>query len=235
MRKPLGERQRGRVRLGRRLALLGAVISFGAFALSTWARQDWPGQGLAWIVLVAVTLAGVALLLTLPPRLRNGALTALSVAVFFVLAWATAVLFAGGGTDGEGSALPDPTDRETAASPDDPAATPPETARPRPSGWPVTPPPATARPTEVEPTAQPTAGATPTRSDSPAAGTPTAQAPPPAGGDGTGSAAMITAVGGLVTAISGCVTAAAALKQANTTARQAAAQAQPPTPPGPPA
>ncbi|MFI8938296.1 hypothetical protein [Streptomyces syringium] len=216
MRKPLGERQRGRVRLGRRLALLGAVISFGAFAVSTWARQGWPGPGLAWVAVLAMTPAGVALLVTLPPRPRRAALAALSVAVFFVLAWATAVLFGGsGGNEDVGSAPP--TGRvETPASPGGSATRPPAaTLRP------ASPP----RPTEARPT------------DPPSAATSAEVAPsPPAGGDGTGSVAMITAVGGLITAISGCVTAAAALKQANTTARQAAAaQAQPPTVPGPPA
>lgn len=221
MRKPLGERQRGRVRLGRRLALLGAVISFGAFAVSTWARQGWPGPGLAWIAVLAMTPAGVTLLATLPPRPRRAALAALSVAVFFVLAWATAVLFGNsGGNDDVGSAPP--TGRvETPASPGG-AATRPPAATPRPASPPR---PTEARPTEAKPT------------DPPSAATSAEVAPsPPAGGDSTGSVAMITAVGGLVTAISGCVTAAAALKQANTTARQAAAaaQAQPPTVPGPP-
>ncbi|MEU2511734.1 hypothetical protein [Streptomyces syringium] len=219
MRKPLGERQRGRVRLGRRLALLGAVISFGAFALSMWARQDWPGPGLAWTALLAVTLAGVALLLTLPPRPRRAAVAGLSVAVFFVLAWATAVLFEGGGNDDVGSAPP--TSRvETPWSPDSMSRPPAATPRP-----------ATPRPTEARPTDPPTSASP---STPPAAATPAEVAPPPpTGGDGTGSAAMITAVGGLVTAISGCVTAAAALKQANTTARQAAAAAQAPASPDP--
>ncbi|MEV6777593.1 hypothetical protein [Streptomyces syringium] len=212
MRKPLGERQRGRVRLGRRLALLGAVISFGAFAVSTWARQDWPGPGLAWVAVLAMTPAGVALLVTLRPRPRRAALAALSVAVFFVLAWATAVLFGGsGGNDDVGSAPP--TGRvETPPRPGSSTAQPSVgTARP-----------ATPHPTEAKPT------------DPPVAATPAGVAPPPpTGGDSTGSVAMITAVGGLVTAISGCVTAAAALKQANTTARQAAAAAQAPATPDP--